>query len=67
MAMQPQEFYNTTHRFMQSYFKDGKKGSPDFEALNEVYVVTVGDHFQEQSDAPQQNNDNLVLVDVVLS
>ena len=31
---------------MQTYIKDGKKINPDYEALNELYVVTVGDHFK---------------------
>jgi hypothetical protein len=33
---------------MQSFIKDGKKLNPDFEILNELYVVTIGDNFNEK-------------------
>ena len=62
--MNPEEFYSTTHRFMQTYIKDGKKLNPDYEALNELNVVTVGDSFKEIAESNKQNIDNLVLVDV---
>ena len=45
--MDSQQFYKTTHCFMQSFIKDGKKLNPDFETLNELYVVAMGDHFEE--------------------
>lgn len=41
---------------MQTYIKDGKKISPDFSTLNEIYVVTVGDNFKELPDNPKQSN-----------
>lgn len=46
LLQSPEQFYSTTHRYMQSFIKGGKKLSPDFEALNEIYVVAVGDNFK---------------------
>lgn len=60
----PENFYATTHRYMQSFIKGGKKLNPDFEALNEIYVAVIGDNFKELSDSSKQNNENLVLIDV---
>jgi hypothetical protein len=49
---------------MQSFIKDGKKLNPDFEILNELYVVTIGDDFNEKEEENRQYNDNLILIDV---
>jgi len=38
---------------MQSYIQDGKKINPDFEMLNELYAVTLGDDFNELPDPPK--------------
>ena len=52
---------------MESYYKDGRRGNPDFEALNEVYLVTMGDKFRETTEKQQSSGDNLVLVDINLN
>jgi hypothetical protein len=52
---------------MQSYIKDGKKLNPDFELLNELYVLTLGDNFAEKEEDNRQVNDTLILIDVPLS
>lgn len=50
---------------MQSLIKGGKKVNPDFEALNEIYVATIGDNFKEGPESQKQSNENLVLIDVL--
>lgn len=45
LSLSPEQFYKTTDQYIQSYIKDGKKINPDFELLNELYIVTVGDSF----------------------
>ena len=50
---------------MQSLIKGGKKVNPDFEALNEIYVATIGDNFKEGAECQKQSNENLVLIDVL--
>lgn len=40
---------------MKNYIKDGKKVNSDFEAHNELYVVTIGDNFKELPDPAKPN------------
>lgn len=50
LSLKPEEFFRTTDKYMQSFIKDGKKLNPDFEILNELYVVTIGDNFNEKQE-----------------
>lgn len=39
---------------MQALLKGGKRVNPDFEALNEIYVITFGDNFKELPECQKQ-------------
>jgi len=52
----PEHFYQTTDKYLRSFIKDGKKINPDFELLNELYVITLGDNFKEKEDGLGQIN-----------
>lgn len=46
MSLPPQMFFKCSKNYLQSLFKDGKKISPDFELLNEFYLIIEGDNFE---------------------
>jgi hypothetical protein len=50
LSLAPSQFYQATDKFLLSFIKDGKKVNPDFELLNELYVVTLGDNFAEKEE-----------------
>lgn len=64
LVLPPSQFYNATRRYMNSYIQDGKRINPDFQMLNQLYAVTLGDNFAELPDVVRNNNENLVLIDV---
>ena len=65
MSLSPELFFKSTQKYLSSYVKDGKKLTPDFELLNELYVITMGDSFQEKEDNSAENPSQLILLEVI--
>jgi len=46
MSLPPDHFFKSTKKYLESLFKDGRRISPDFDLLNEFYLIIEGDGFE---------------------
>lgn len=61
--MDSSQFFNATQKYITTLFKEGKRISPDFELLNELYV-NVADNSSPYPPDTSSSLTNKILIDV---
>ena len=64
LSLSPELFFKSTQKYLASYVQDGRRLAGDFELLNELYVITMGDGFREKEQNGGDNPSQLIMLEV---
>ena len=62
--MDSSSFFSSCQKYLQTLFKDGKRISPDFELLNELYINIADNEIPIPSSENQHSFNNKILIDL---